>query len=201
MKKSANAINWTWYTALKHSDPRAANYLVDHIRPVVIGKLKRSGAGEADAEDVFMEAAEDIFRRVRKTEQAFFEDEKFPAYFLQACVWTWFKKSGNKKAWLEVTNHLSEVLFSEQDIEEELIAAERSKLFWATFDKLGAACQKVLRLFIVEERPHQDIADEMGYQYQYAKKKKYKCYQKLVEMIKLDPLYKELTDNSENGNT
>lgn len=69
---------------------------MDHIRPVVIGKLKRFGVGEADAEDVFMEAAEYIFRRVRAIDQASFEDEKFPAYFLQACIWTWFKKSGNK---------------------------------------------------------------------------------------------------------
>ena len=42
------------------------------------------------------------------------------------------------KVWLEITNDLSEVLFSEQDIEEVLIAAERSKLFWGMFDKLGA---------------------------------------------------------------
>lgn len=201
MKKPVSTIDWTWYTALKHSDTRAVDYMVRYMLPLVIRKLSQYSAGKAEAEDVFMDVFEAIFRKLRKTEQPFFEEEKFQAYFLQACIWHWFKISGKKSVWLEVTNDLSDVLYSEQDIEQELFESEQAKLFWDTFDKLGADCQKVLRLFILEEKSHQEIVDEMGYQYQYAKKKKYKCYQKLVELIKRNRLYRELTDKNEHGDT
>lgn len=201
MKNPPSTTSWGWYTALKRSDKRASDYLVDHLLPIVIRKLKPFGAQRADAEDVFMDVAESVFRRVRKTERTFFIEEKFQAYFVQACVWCWLKKSGRKSLFSEVTNDEMEVLFTEQDIVQELIETEQSKLFWSVFHKMGEACQQVLRLFFIEELSLREIATEMGYKYQYAKKKKYTCYHKLVEMIEQDPLYTELTDKKEYGKT
>lgn len=185
MKESADPLVISWFSALKGAAPPAVRYLVDNLRPVVIRRLVQQGAEVSEAEDIFMEVVEAIFRKIRKTDTPFFDDNKFESYFLQACRWHWYKKYRKKRQYPEVTTEELEVLMSrELNIEQELIQTEEAKRLWQVFEQLGADCQKVLRLFIIEEQSHEDIARQMGYSYQYAKKKKYRCFQKLTQMMK-----------------
>ena len=73
---------------------------------------------------------------------------------------------------------------------------EEQEVFWEAFQKLGADCQKLLRLFFDKEKMEK-IAKMMGYgSVSYAKKRKFQCKEKLVDWVKKDHRFNELKNNS-----
>ena len=74
------------------------------------------------------------------------------------------------------------------DIEQN----EQDQLYRRQFQRLGADCQRILNLFF-DKVSMSDIAQKMGFSsVSYAKKRKFQCKQKLVKLIKEDPLFQEL---------
>ncbi|HEY5824107.1 MAG TPA: sigma factor-like helix-turn-helix DNA-binding protein [Cyclobacteriaceae bacterium] len=64
-------------------------------------------------------------------------------------------------------------------------SAEREKIIAKCLDQLGETCRKVLMLYYFDEMSMQEIADKMGFaNTDTAKTKKYKCKQKLDELVK-----------------
>lgn len=194
MKKRRSLKKIAWFSALERSDKEAIDYLVMEIRSKIINHLCSQGANRAEAEDIFMDVVEAIFRKIRKLQQPFFDDDKFEAYFTKACQWQWYNKYRQKKSNIQVTNEEFDLLSNRHSIEKELLEVERSQFVWRAFQQLGSICQKILSLFLIEKESHQEIAQQMGYSYQYAKKKKYRCFLRLVEIVQSTPLYNELID-------
>jgi hypothetical protein len=81
---------------------------------------------------------------------------------------------------------------SDDNIEADLEKVDEQNLFWSAFQQLGEECQKLLRLFFDKEKMAK-IAEMMGYGSEgYAKKRKFQCKEKLVELIKTDRRFDEL---------
>ena len=79
-------------------------------------------------------------------------------------------------------------------IEKDLESTERRRLFRDKFKQLGEDCQRVLKMFL-EGISMVKIAEKMGYASEgYAKKRKFKCKQKLTSLIKADVRFQELTE-------
>lgn len=84
-----------------------------------------------------------------------------------------------------------------QDVETDtaldaLIQADRISLFWEAFEKLGADCQKVMRMHF-EETDMTGIANAMGYASEnYARQSKFRCQKHLIEIIQADQRFNEL---------
>jgi hypothetical protein len=57
---------------------------------------------------------------------------------------------------------------------------------------MGDACRKILHLALVEKQPLMEVGEQLGYTYDYARKKKSQCQRKLVELIKDDHRFQEL---------
>ena len=75
---------------------------------------------------------------------------------------------------------------------DALIQADRISLFWEAFERLGADCQKVMRMYF-EENDMTGIASAMGFASEnYARQSKFRCQKHLIEMIEADPRFKEL---------
>ena len=87
------------------------------------------------------------------------------------------------------------LLKEEEELEDNISIVdemeERSKqqLFYSKFALLKEPCQQVLKLFFAK-KTMEEIAEILGFgSTGYAKKRKYKCQKKLMELIKEDTLY------------
>lgn len=75
---------------------------------------------------------------------------------------------------------------------DDLVRTDRICLFWEMFDKLGADCQKVMRMSF-DERTTEEVQTALGYADPGSVKvKKFKCKQQLEKLIKADVRFAEL---------
>ena len=153
--------------------------------------ITSNGGNEEDVQDVFQSAILTIFEKAQK--ENFKLTSKFFTLLYGICRNIWGNRL-QKKSFKEVTLSDTVKYSSEENIEYEIEKAEEQALFWASFKKLGKDCQKLLRLFFDKEKMEK-IAKLMGYgSVSYAKKRKFQCKEKLIEWIKKDPRYKELSN-------
>ncbi|MDA7625714.1 RNA polymerase subunit sigma, partial [bacterium] len=97
-----------------------------------------------------------------------------------------------KKHRTEVTLGQEERLEDKVNIESELIEMEKRRFYKEKFSLLGVDCQSVLQSFF-DGRSLKEIALKMGYTNEYVKRKKFKCKEKLVKLIKGDRQFSEYT--------
>ena len=122
----------------------------------------------------------------------------FDAYFFLLCKRKWLnelKKTKNKG----VTN-FNEELFKHEDNVEEMVFEtsvfeEKHKLFESMFDKLGEACQKLLKATFTGSSM-EEVAKKLDISYAYARKKKSQCIGQLTKLITATSKFKELKNNS-----
>jgi hypothetical protein len=70
--------------------------------------------------------------------------------------------------------------------------SEEDQLFWDAFALLGRDCQQLLQLFFAKVKM-EEIVKRLGVSsVGYAKKKKFKCKEKLILLVKQDSRYSEL---------
>lgn len=158
--------------------------------PEVVKYVKRNSGTLDDAKDVFQEGILVIFKKAN--EGSLRLTTTFHIFLFSICKRIWLKKL-RRKSFQEVP--LDEVLEipTDEDLDEAFIKSKRWALFNSKFTELAEECRRVLKLLFNGESG-KGIADKMGYTEEYAKRKKYKCKQRLSEMIKSDPAYKPLTD-------
>jgi RNA polymerase sigma factor (sigma-70 family) len=72
---------------------------------------------------------------------------------------------------------------------------EREKIIAQCLDQLGETCRKVLMYYYFDEMSMQEIADKLGFaNTDTAKTKKYKCKQKLDELVKAQYTERDFLD-------
>lgn len=151
--------------------------------------LKNSGNSE-DAEDIFQEGLLVIFKKLQNDELEL--TSSFGTYLYAVCRFIWLKKL-NKKRKSQVT--LTEIpeLTDDTKLDEQLVEVQKRSVFEKHFQALSEECRKVLQMHFNKIKGS-EIAERMGYSLDYVKRKKYKCKNNLIEKIKSDHLYKELSE-------
>ncbi len=154
--------------------------------------LVESNSGTADdAHDVFQEGLVVLYQKVKEPD--FTLSSQFLTYFYAICRNIWSNRL-RKKSGREVS--------LKKEAEDQLVAddlpilehTEQFFLYRKMFLRLGEDCQKVLRLFL-RKVDMATITVQMGYSsINYTKKRKFKCKEKLVRLIKADPVFQELTE-------
>ena len=127
-----------------------------------------------------------------KAQQADFELQYSLHTFLYTiCRNLWLKKLRNKSSKeVSLPEHLE--LITEDTFEEEILWRGKEALYREKFKQLGADCQQVLQLFL-KGMSMEKIAQQMNFSsIGYAKKRKYKCKNKLLKLIQSDHRFKEL---------
>ena len=80
----------------------------------------------------------------------------------------------------------------EAGLMEDILLNEQYRLYRKHFRKLGKDCQKVLEMYF-DKVSMAEIARRMGFASEgYAKKRKFKCKEKLIQLIKAVPSFKDL---------
>ncbi len=156
--------------------------------PEVIKYIKRNSGNIDDAKDVFQEAILVIYNKVKQGELTL--KTTFHVYLFSICKKIWLKKLRSKSSKvlpLSITWDLA----VENEYEELFLKSRKWKLFNAKLESLAAECRKVLQM-LFNGQSGKEIAAEMGYTEDYAKRKKYKCKLSLMDLVRKDPEFKAL---------
>ncbi len=81
------------------------------------------------------------------------------------------------------------------DFTADIITPARSKTLKEIMIKLGEKCFKLLQMAVYQQLDNTEICTAMGFATVNAvKTQKYKCKQKLIEMLQSDPTYREVLE-------
>ncbi|MEM7037240.1 MAG: sigma-70 family RNA polymerase sigma factor, partial [Bacteroidota bacterium] len=162
-----------------------------------IGNFIKSNSGtEEDARDIFQDAVMVVFEKSRTP--SFKLSSSLFTFLYSVCRNLWLKKL-RKKDRQGVT--LEQDLVSIDDPVEmeasELTRHAQYQLYRKKFRELGDQCRQLMQLSL-EGKRMREIVEKMGFSSeQYARKRKFKCKEKLIRLIRQDPefVHLSLTEN------
>jgi RNA polymerase sigma factor (sigma-70 family) len=158
--------------------------------------VKKNQGSEDDASDIFQEAIIVIYRKLKEND-LIFETSSFAGYLFSVCRFLWLKQLEKRRIEKEKLNE--SLPFQEDLYDDNLVEVveknERYGLYQKHFATLSTDCQKLMQLFF-EKVPLKEIAKVMGYKGEkYAKTRKYKCKELLIQRIKQDTEFKKILED------
>lgn len=179
--------NEDYVEGLTKRDPKLLNHIYREFFPGIAQYVRNGGGQEADAEDVFQEGLIVLYRKAASLELS----SSFYTYFFAVCKRIWWKKRGKSK---ELPMEELVIGTDMAELEVAIQETERLQLLRDKLAQLDEGCRKLLELFF-QGMKMANVAQEMGFNsIGYAKKRKFLCKQRLVEMIKQDVRYRELSE-------
>ena len=140
------------------------------------------GGTETDAEDIYQEAFLALWRNVKTGKLQSIEGLNIGGYLFSIARFKWVDEIRKRKTHVKmVAEKATETIWEEQLQEDEdaRIASVRK-----LFGKLGESCQKVLLLFYYQKKSMREIAAAMQWEEATARNNKYRCLQKLRNLMK-----------------
>jgi RNA polymerase sigma factor (sigma-70 family) len=154
--------------------------------------IKKNSGDDDDANDVFQEAIIIIYRKLKANDLVL--DCTFETYLYSVCRFLWLKQLDKRKLEKEKIkdNHEYNEDLYDDGLEKVADLNERYRLYQKHFANLGKDCQKILQLYF-DKVPLKNIAQIMGFKGEkYAKKRKFKCKEYLINSIKQDLEYSKI---------
>lgn len=182
-----------YITALLEHDRVMLDELYARFSPKIRSFVLQHQGSVADAADLFQEALTDIYR---KAKSGFVLSCPLDAFLFLICRNRWLSHLGRKK--------YNSVTFSEEEgysnlvsedsfavAEEIFLSQHRKALINQKLEELGAGCRDLLKKNWAGHKL-EELATLLQTTYNYIRKKKSECMQKLLELIKASPEYKLL---------
>jgi RNA polymerase sigma factor (sigma-70 family) len=164
--------------------------LYQQFFPMVLKLVQENFGSKADAQDIFQEALIVIFNMARKPG---FQLQSQFSTFLYGVAFNCWRSRRKKKSFSEVRIPEDAALIPDEPTEVEAEGkTEQRLLLYRAFAQLGADCRDLLLMFF-EQKTMLEIAEKMGYSSEnYAARRKHMCKERLVELVKSYPEYREL---------
>jgi RNA polymerase sigma factor (sigma-70 family) len=156
-------------------DEKALEFIYKKYYRMMTKLVITNSGTEDEARDVYQDALVVFWQKARSGNLVL--TSKISTYVYSICQNLWRKELDRKK---RLTNE-------EKDSAEsiDMDGPEREKIIAKCMEQLGDTCRKVLMYYYFDEMSMQEIADKLGFaNTDTAKTKKYKCKQKLDELIK-----------------
>lgn len=167
-------------------DDRIVSAVIQMMKPLVKRLVFLKGGGKDDVMWVIEEVVVVIYT---KTEMPVLTSS-FKTFFVGIAKRVWFNEFRRR---LRRPCHveLSDVDPIVEDFNSEL-SRQRRRLVLKHFSQLSGQCQEILRMMAFGYG-NEEIMERMGFSsIQYTKNRKLACYNKLLEILKKDPLFTEL---------
>lgn len=177
---------------LKKQDNTVINNLYKSVFPKLRRYVVRNKGNLQSAEDVFQDAMLVIYNKAH--DPTFTVKSSVTHYVYAVGKYIWLKKL-KKNSKIEGTFSVEEALIGVEG--SEVISTEDERLVFVEekIRLLKEECRKLLAYYF-EGYSMKEIAEKMKYgTNDYARKRKYKCKQELMEFIKADARYRELLDD------
>ncbi len=165
---------------------RVISAIIQMMKPVVKRLVLAKGGRKEDVLFVIEEAIVIIYT---KTEMPVLSCT-FKTFFIGIAKRVWFNEFRRR---LRQPSHveIGDVDFPVEDSNSEIFN-QRRQLVLKHFDQLPQYCQDVLRMMAFGYS-NEDIMERMGFSsVQYNKNRKMACNNRLIEILKKDPLFAEL---------
>lgn len=136
-----------------------------------------------DAKDIYQEAYLAVWRNIKMDKFDPKHNGALEAYLFQIARHKWLDhlrslRYKNTASWKP--EH--EVLTNFEEIDDKTV--ERIRSMKACFRQLGENCRRLLTRFYYDKESMKDIAEDMGWTEATAKNNKYRCMERLREMMK-----------------
>lgn len=189
-----NSTQPDFLSIVRSGDAAGLRSLYQEFLPRIARHIMNKGGSYDDAKDVFQDAIIVLYEKARQPD--FKLTSGFYTFLFGVCRNIWGNRL-QKKSRTEVTIPEDAKYKSDTDTEALIYEAEENRLFWDSFKKLGADCQRLMRLFF-EKTKMEEITSLMGYgSVNYTKKRKFVCKEQLVRFVKEDERFEELAYKTE----
>lgn len=160
---------------ISQGDEKALEYLYRKYFSMMKRSILKNNGTEDEAKDIFQDALIVFWQKV--TSGNLVLSSKISTYLYSICQNLWRKELDRKK---RLSNEeKDEEVFLKNDEEERL------KIVTDCINQLGDTCKKLLTYHYFDGLPMSEIADKLGFSNaDTAKTKKYKCKQRLYELIR-----------------
>ena len=156
-------------------DEKALEFIYKKYYRMMTKLVITNSGTEDEARDVYQDALVVFWQKARSGNLVL--TSKISTYVYSICQNLWRKELDRKKRLSNEEKDSSESL--------DMDGPEREKIIARCMEQLGDTCRKVLMYYYFDEMSMQEIADKLGFaNTDTAKTKKYKCKQKLDELIK-----------------
>jgi RNA polymerase sigma factor (sigma-70 family) len=173
------------FDRIRRGDEKALEFLYKKYYRMMTKLVITNSGTEEEARDVYQDALIVFWQKA--TSGNLVMTSKISTYIYSICQNLWRKELERKK---RLSNEEKDAAVS-MDTE----TSERNKIIARCIDQLGETCKKVLMYYYFEEMSMQEIADKLGFaNTDTAKTKKYKCKQKLDELVKSQYSEKDFLD-------
>lgn len=186
----ANKNNDWYINGIKTQDRVVLKALGTDFFPMIKDYVLKNSGNHEDAEDLFCEVIEVLYRKVQKGTLTL--SCKLSTYLFAVAENLWRKKLRHKKYDSEVTIDDPTIYKEVEKLEELMEKTEEYKLMREKFQVLSEDCRKILNLSWYSDLSGKEIADRLNWTHGYLRKRKHKCREKLIELVKKDPRFLEL---------
>ncbi len=173
--------------AVRNNNSVVLGEMYSHFYPKVLALVRNKGGNADDAQDVFQDALIVVHKKLMKNELLL--SSSFELYLKGVCRLIWMKRNSRNR-------RVSSVSYSETELEKLAVEPEvnfqeldRTKFLYEKLEIISEECRSLM-LYTFSKLSGAEIARKMGYTIEYVKRKRYKCKQILIELIKSDPQYK-----------
>jgi len=162
--------------------------------PSVSNFIRMRGGSYEESQDIYQDAFIFVYKKLR--EESLTLTSSLGTYLIGVCKGMWSNRIRkiSKSVSIEGPGKLSEP-FDDQKVLNDIEEQDKINLFQKSFLKLGEKCQQVLKLFF-EKKSMKEIASITGSTEGYVKKKKFECKKQLMNMVREDPLFNELKEDT-----
>lgn len=160
---------------ISRGDESALDYLYKKYYRMMTNLVIKNSGSEEEAKDIFQEALIVFWRKA--TSGNLVLTSKISTFIYSICLNLWRKELERKSRHVNEEKDGIEIINNEQE--------EKVKIIRQCVNELGDTCKKILSYHYFDGLSMQDIAEKLGYaNTDTAKTKKYKCKQKLFELVK-----------------
>lgn len=168
--------------AIKANDEKTLKFFYQMNYPKVESYVLMNSGNVDEARDIYQEAFIAVWRNIQLNRFEAVDETSLDRYLYQVAKNKWldFLRSAKRKTIIPLTNDDNWVAES-VDVSE----AEQAKIssIKANFKRLGEQCRDILVRFYYRKQSMRLIADAMGWTEATTKNNKYRCVQKLRQLL------------------
>jgi RNA polymerase sigma factor (sigma-70 family) len=187
---NSSSIDLTFIEGIRGGRSDSLDLIYKRFFPKIKSFIVKNSGSDEDARDIFQETLVAVFTNAQKPN--FKLTCRLETYIHAIAKNLWLMQLRNKKITFMALDESNDSAI--EDLEETLRSTERYQLYIRIFAELGEQCQKLLKLYMqgVDMRA---IATELGFASEsYAKKRKFKCKEQLINQITQDESYKRMME-------
>ena len=173
------------FERIQKGDEKALEFIYKKYYRMMTKLVITNSGTEEEARDVYQDALVVFWQKARSGNLVL--TAKMSTFIYSICQNLWRKELDRKKRLSNEEKDSPQTM----DMDSE----ERNKIIGQCLNQLGETCRKVLMYYYFDEMSMQEIADKLGFaNTDTAKTKKYKCKQKLDELVKSQYSEKDFLD-------